>query len=71
MNDIRIVLADDEKLLRTALATLLEIEGGIRVEEVAADGHEAVEAVRRIDPDMLVTDMEMPGLDGVAAVATL
>lgn len=71
MNDIRIVLADDEKLLRTALATLLEIEGGIRVEEVAADGNEAVEAVRRIDPDMLVTDMEMPGLDGVAAVATL
>ena len=71
MNDIRIVLADDEKLLRTALATLLEIEGGIRVEEVAADDHEAVEAVRRIDPDMLVTDMEMPGLDGVAAVATL
>ncbi|PZQ76862.1 MAG: DNA-binding response regulator, partial [Micrococcus luteus] len=68
MNDIRIVLADDEKLLRTALATLLEIEGGIRVEEVAADGDEAVEAVRRIDPDMLVTDMEMPGLDGIAAV---
>ncbi|WP_448940864.1 response regulator transcription factor [Micrococcus luteus] len=71
MNEIRIVLADDEKLLRTALATLLEMEGGIRVEEVAADGDEAVEAVRRIDPDLLVTDMEMPGLDGVAAVEAL
>ena len=77
MNDIRIVLADDEKLLRTALATLLEMEGGIRVEEVAADGNEAVEAVRRIAGNRdaaLLADLALAyagsSADGDAAVAS-
>lgn len=66
-----IVLADDEALLRKALAQLLPMEGGIEVLAEAADGAEAVDATLRSRPDVLVIDLEMPGIDGLAAVATI
>lgn len=66
-----IVLADDEVLLRKALAQLLPMEGGITVVAEAADGAEAVEATLAHRPDVLVIDLEMPGTDGLAAVASI
>lgn len=66
-----IVLADDEALLRKALAQLLPMEGGIEVLAQAADGDEAVDATLGNRPDVLVIDLEMPGTDGLAAVATI
>ncbi|TWD82545.1 LuxR family two component transcriptional regulator [Kribbella amoyensis] len=68
---IRIVLADDEALLRKALAKLLPMEAGIEVVAEAADGAEAVTATARHDPDVLVIDLEMPGTDGLDAVAEI
>jgi len=63
-----IVLADDEALLRKALASLLPLEGDITVVAEAADGAQAVDETLRHRPDVLVVDLEMPGVDGLAAV---
>lgn len=62
---IRVVLADDEGLIRTALATLLPLEGDISVVAEASDGHQALAAFKEHLPDVLVLDLEMPGLDGL------
>lgn len=66
-----IVLADDEALLRTALAQLLPMEGTINVLAEAADGAEAIDVTLRSRPDVLVIDLEMPDTDGLAAVAAI
>ncbi|NIY70101.1 response regulator transcription factor [Streptomyces malaysiensis] len=66
-----IVLADDEALLRKALAALLPLEGDITVRAEAEDGEDAVRATLRYRPDVLVIDLEMPGVDGLSAVATI
>lgn len=65
---IRIVLADDEALLRSALASLLPLKADIEVVAEAEDGAAAVEVVMEHEPDVLVIDLEMPGTDGLAAV---
>ncbi|MEH6819053.1 MAG: response regulator transcription factor [Dietzia psychralcaliphila] len=65
---IRIVLADDEALLRSALATLLPLKADIEVVAEAADGAAAVDVVMEHHPDVLVIDLEMPGTDGLSAV---
>ncbi|MFZ4162898.1 response regulator [Streptomyces griseoincarnatus] len=66
-----VVLADDEALLRKALAALLTLEGGITVLAEAQDGESAVRATLEHRPDVLVIDLEMPGLDGLGAVAEI
>lgn len=66
-----VVLADDEVLLRKALAALLPLEGDIAVLAEAEDGEAAVRATLRHQPDVLVIDLEMPGLDGLSAVARI
>lgn len=68
---IRIVLADDENLLRKALASLLTMEGNITVVAEAATGAEAVAATLTCEPDVLVIDLEMPEQDGLEAIATI
>ena len=68
---IRVVLAEDQGLVRGALAALLELEGDIAVVAQASDGDDALACVRREHPDVLVTDIEMPrrsGLDVAAVV---
>ncbi|MGJ9424171.1 response regulator transcription factor [Aeromicrobium sp. CF3.5] len=68
---ITIVLADDEALLRNALAQLLPMEADIEVIAEASTAHEAVETTLRERPDVLVIDLEMPGDDGLAAVSAI
>jgi two-component system, NarL family, response regulator DesR len=63
-----IVLADDEALLRKALAALLPVEGDITVLAEATDSRSAIEATCEHRPDVLVIDLEMPGVDGLEAV---
>ncbi|GAA2228119.1 response regulator transcription factor [Promicromonospora sukumoe] len=63
-----VVLADDEALLRKALAALLPLEGDITVLAEAEDGATAVDATLLHRPDVLVIDLEMPGVDGLGAV---
>ncbi|MGW9552901.1 response regulator transcription factor [Nocardiopsis sp. NPDC055551] len=66
-----VVLADDEALLRSALAALLPMEDEITVLAEAEEGGSAVEATLRHRPDVLVIDLEMPGVDGLDAVARI
>lgn len=64
---IRILLADDQHLVRGALAALLALEDDFEVVASVADGSTAVRAAVEHRPDVALLDVEMPGLDGVAA----
>lgn len=68
---IRLLLADDEDLVREALATLLELEPDFSVVAQAGDGTRAVALAAEHQPDLVVLDLEMPGLDGVAATEAI
>lgn len=68
---VTIVLADDEQLLRAALAALLPMDGTIEVVAQAENGADTVTATLRHRPDVLVVDLEMPGMDGLEAVAAI
>jgi DNA-binding NarL/FixJ family response regulator len=67
---LRVVLADDQELIRAGLKALLEARG-IQVVGQAADGHEAIELVQHIRPDVVLMDIRMPRLDGVEATRRL
>lgn len=62
---IRVLIADDEGMIRSALAALLRLEPDIDVVAECADGDEAVAGALRLEPDVCLLDLEMPGLDGV------
>ena len=64
---IRILLADDQHLVRGALAALLALEDDFEVVASVADGAAAVRAAVELQPDVALLDIEMPGLDGIAA----
>jgi len=68
---IRLLLADDQALVRQALAALLELEDDFTVVAEVGRGDEVVEAARRSSPDVALLDIEMPGVDGLAAAAAL
>ncbi|MDL5155529.1 response regulator transcription factor [Actinomycetospora termitidis] len=62
---IRVLLADDEELVRAGMAALLDLEPDITVVAQAADGRTAVDAVLAHRPDVAVVDLQMPGADGM------
>jgi len=62
---IRVLIADDEAMIRSALAALLCLEDDIDVIGECADGLEAVAMAEKLQPDICLLDLEMPGLDGV------
>jgi two-component system, NarL family, response regulator DesR len=64
-NAIRVVLAEDQAMVLGALAALLEMEEDLRVMACAANGREALDAVIKLKPDILVTDIEMPIMTGL------
>lgn len=64
---IRIVLADDQELVRSGFAMILDAQADIDVVAEAADGAAAVDAVRRYTPDVALLDIRMPDMDGLAA----
>lgn len=68
---IRLLLADDEHLIRTALAQLLDLEDDLSVVAQAGSGDEAVAAARAHEIDVAVLDLQMPGLDGISAATEL
>ncbi|HLY34276.1 MAG TPA: response regulator transcription factor [Jatrophihabitantaceae bacterium] len=68
---IRLLLADDQTLVRTALAALLDLEDDFDVVAQVGRGDEVVVAARRAQPDVALLDIEMPGIDGLAAAAAL
>ena len=68
---IRVLLADDQSLVRGALASLLGLEPDMEVVAEVGTGDEVVPAAAASNPDVALIDVEMPGLDGIAATAAL
>lgn len=68
---IRVLIADDQDIIRTGLATILGSQPDIDVIGQAADGREAVALARRLRPDVCLLDIRMPHLDGVEATRIL
>lgn len=68
---IRLVLADDETLIRDAVAQLLDLEDDLEVIAVAGSGPEALAVVQRRRPDVAVLDLQMPGADGIEVAEAL
>ena len=68
---IRLLLADDQALVRGALAALLNLESDLEIVAEVGRGDEVVAEVRRVRPDVALLDVEMPGLDGIAATAAV
>ncbi|MDQ8045692.1 MAG: response regulator transcription factor [Solirubrobacteraceae bacterium] len=68
---IRLLLAEDQAMVRGALAALLELEGDLEVVGQVGRGDEIVDAVREHRPDVALLDIELPGLDGIAAATQL
>ncbi|MFE2849856.1 response regulator [Streptomyces lavendulae] len=68
---IRILIADDEPMIRAGVRAVLGTDPGITVVAEAADGHQAVELVRRHRPQVAVLDIRMPGIGGIEAAAEI
>jgi DNA-binding NarL/FixJ family response regulator len=68
---LRVVVADDQEIVRAGLAMILDAQPGIEVVGQAADGREAVQMARRLRPDVCLFDIRMPVLDGIAAAKEL
>ena len=68
---IRVVLADDHDLVRSGIKALLSMVDGVDVVAEARDGRELVTLVESLAPDVVMTDISMPGMDGIAAIAEI
>jgi len=68
---IRVLLADDQRVVREGLGTLLSLLDGIELVGTAADGEEAVALALRFDPDVVLMDLRMPRVDGIEAIRRL
>ncbi|MFE7587840.1 response regulator [Kitasatospora sp. NPDC057512] len=70
-DDIRVVIADDERLVRLGLRVVIDSEPDLTVVGEAADGAEVVPLVRELRPDVVLMDVRMPGIDGIRATEQL
>lgn len=70
-NHIRVMIVDDQRLMREGIASLLELQESIHVVGTAANGQEAVEQALILQPDVILMDIRMPVMDGVAATASV
>lgn len=71
MSDIRVLIVDDHPLLRQGLSRLLELEGGITVVGQASNGVEALRMVEELKPDVVLLDINMPGMNGIEVAETI
>ena len=67
----RVLIADDEHLFAEALELILETDDRIQVVGRALDGHQAIELARELEPDVVLMDLSMPGIDGFDATAAI
>jgi DNA-binding NarL/FixJ family response regulator len=67
----RIVLADDHDLVRSGIKALLSMVEGVEVIAEARDGRELITLVESLNPDVVMTDISMPGMDGIAAISEI
>jgi DNA-binding NarL/FixJ family response regulator len=71
MNRLRVLIVDDQALVRAGFAMILGAEEDIEVVGEAGNGHEALEAARRLTPDVILMDIRMPEMDGITATRLL
>ncbi|CCH29992.1 response regulator transcription factor [Actinosynnema sp. NPDC047251] len=71
MNDVRVLVVDDQQLIRESIASLLGIQPGIRVVGTAGDGRAAVDRAVELLPDVVLMDVRMPVMNGIDALAVL
>jgi len=67
MSDVKVLVVDDQRLVREGIASLLSIQEGMSVVGTAVDGQEAVEKALALSPDVVLMDVRMPVLDGIEA----
>lgn len=68
---VRVVLADDHELVRSGIKALLSMVDGVEVIAEASDGGELVSLVESLKPDLVMTDISMPGMDGITAISEI
>jgi len=68
---VRVVLADDHELVRSGIKALLSMVDGVEVIAEASDGSELIALVEDLSPDLVMTDISMPGMDGITAIAEI
>ncbi|MEO7549110.1 MAG: response regulator transcription factor [Ramlibacter sp.] len=68
---VRVVLADDHDLVRSGIKALLTMIDGVQVIAEARDGRELIALVESLMPDVVMTDISMPGMDGITAIAEI
>ncbi|HEY0886864.1 MAG TPA: response regulator transcription factor [Ramlibacter sp.] len=68
---VRVVLADDHELVRSGIKSLLSMVDGVEVIAEASDGSELITLVDSLTPDLVMTDISMPGMDGITAIAEI
>lgn len=71
MKTVRVVLADDQLLIRAGIRALVETLPGYRIEAECADGHAAIAAIQRLQPDVVLLDIAMPGPSGIDVARTI
>lgn len=71
MAELRVLLVDDEPLVREGIRVFLDREADVRVLGEARNGEEALARIRELRPDLVLLDVQMPGMDGLAVVAAL
>jgi chemotaxis response regulator CheB len=71
MKDVTVLVADDQRLVREGIASLLNIQEGIQVIGMAVNGQEAIGLALELSPDVILMDVRMPVIDGIAATAEI
>jgi DNA-binding NarL/FixJ family response regulator len=71
MTDVRVLIVDDQRLVREGIASLLEIQDGITVIGTAVDGQQAIAQAEEMLPDVILMDVRMPVMDGVQAAGCI
>lgn len=70
-DDVAVLIVDDQRLIREGISSLLDIQDGISVVGTAVNGQEAIDKAKTLQPDVVLMDVRMPVMDGIAATAHL
>jgi DNA-binding NarL/FixJ family response regulator len=71
MEPIRILIVEDQTLMRQGLKTILDLEPGLQVVGQAADGQTGIQMALELRPDLILMDVQMPGINGIEAIAAI